>query len=198
MNFISPVFICFRWPRRCEGGYFTKLNRASISTHCHPTLSFSLYETPSLYVHPPAALPFPHPCNVGPAVSPATAARHVSEESRSKAPEGDLRSRSKVDPSGQHWKESCVSEESQTPRSFALGPPRNRARCCWVVTSNQKRLCGGKCIPGMPKKRPEPERWCTTSPTEHPAHCNLLRVPSVLSQTPFTDSDLLPWATGGC
>lgn len=36
-------------------------------------------------------------------------------------------------------------------------------------------------------KGPEPECWGTT------AHRDLLGVPSALSQTPFTDSDLLPW-----
>lgn len=48
------------------------------------------------------------------------------------------------------------------------------------------------------KTRPESECCCAVSPTGHPAHHNLLRLPSALSQTPCTASDLLPGAIEGC
>lgn len=56
-----------------------------------------------------------------------------------------------------HWAESCV---------LLLGGHEQ-----------PERLCGGKCIPGTPRKG---QSWCSVSPTEHPAHHNLHKHHSLL------------------
>ena len=184
MNFISPVFICFRWWRRCEGGCFPELYRVSISTHFHPTMSFSLYKMPYLYIHPPAVLPFLHPCKPVPAASPGKAAQHAAEERRSKAPEGDQQCCSKVDPSGTTLKSKlCVSGK---PNTMQLCTGSSTEPCVLLLEGYkqpEEAVWWEMCARDT-KKWPEPECYCTVSPTEHPAHHNLLKFPLVFHKHP--------------
>lgn len=190
MNFISPVFICFRWWRSREGGCFPKL-RVSISTHFHPTMSFSLYKTPYLYIHPPAVSPFPHPHQVVPAASPGRAAQCVLEK---KEEQDSRRWSAMLFQRRSLWtplKRKLYDSGKPNTTQLCAGSSAELRCCCWKVISNPKGLWGGKSHSRDTKKRPGPECRCSGSPTEHTAHRNLPRVPSALSQTPFTDSDLL-------
>lgn len=121
-------------------------------------------------------------------LQPVLAEQHsVSQKKRrSKTLEGDLQCYSNVDPSGKLY-------DSGKPNTTQLcaGSSAELRCCCWKVISNPKGLWGGKSHSRDTKKRPGPECRCSRSPTEHTAHRNLPSVPSALSQTPFTDSDLL-------
>lgn len=75
----------------------------------------------------------------------------------------------------------CVSGK---PNTTQICTGLNHVRCCWEVTGSQRRLCGGKCIPGTPKNS-------QSSATGHPAHHKP-------SQTPLPASGSPPWAPGGC
>lgn len=197
MNFISPVFVCFRWWRSCEGGCFPKLNTVTISTHFHPTMCFSLYKTPYLSLHPPVELPFLRPCTLQPALwerSTACLRRKKEQGSRRWAAMlfwgGSLRatSKRKLHVSGKpNVTQLCAGPSTESCVLLMEGYKQPGEAVGWQLHSRDKK-----------KNRPESEYCCTVSPTERSAHRNLLRLPSALSQTPCTGSDLLPGAIEGC
>lgn len=178
-NFISPVFICFRWWRRCEGGCFPQLQ--SVSTHFHPTMSISLHKTSCLYIHPPGIPPLLHLCKLVPAAGPAQAAQSGSAERRSKVLKVICRAALRQIPLASsekevtclrkakyhtdlHWAESCV---------LLLGGHGQAEEAVWWEMHSRDT-----------QKRPELRHGalCTPQP----------------SQTPLPASDSPPWAAGGC
>lgn len=183
MNFISPVFICFRWWRRCEGGCFPQLH--SVSTHFHPTLSFSLHKTSCLYIPSLGISPLPHPCKLVPAAGPAKAAQSVSRERRSKTLKVICRAALRQIPldsrekkvmclrkakyhTDLHWAESWV---------LLLGGHGQPEEVVWWEMHSRDTQKQPELVPRICHGAP-----CTPQP----------------SQTPFPASDCLPWATGGC
>lgn len=143
-------------------------------------MSFSLYKTSCLCIHPPGISPLPYLCQLVPAAGPAKAAQSVSGQ-KEQDPEGDLQGCSEQIPLHSSKKKVMCLRKAKYHRDLQW------AESCVLlleVTGSQRRLCGGKCIPGTH------QRCCSVC---HGAPCT-----PQPSQTPLPASHSLPRAAGGC
>lgn len=167
-NFISPVFICFRWWRRCEGSCFPSAPRCFQPLPPHYEL-FLVQDI--LFVHPSS-------WNI-------SSMKGYLELGLPEQPWGSQEREGEGSwgwSAGLLWdrclwtagkRKLCVSGKPDTTR---ICTGLNRAAAAAGRSRAGRGGCGGKCIPGTPRKG---QSWCSVSATEHPAHRDLHKHPSL-------------------